>query len=90
MGKISRPNFLEAAIAVLSAARQPLTVTEITKLAIERGFLVTSGKTPRATMSAALYKRPALVKEAGLVRVFEPGHRRATRGSVRWKLVRRS
>jgi HB1, ASXL, restriction endonuclease HTH domain len=50
--------FLEAAEVVLRTARKPLTVREITETALRRGLLETHGKTPEATMSAALYGGP--------------------------------
>ena len=46
--------FLEAAAAVLRAAKRPLTTREITDIALQRGLLRTSGRTPEAIMSAAL------------------------------------
>jgi len=78
--------FAAAALAVLGAAREPLTVEQITDEALRRGHLRTTGKTPRRTMAACLY---TLVKEhpdAPIERLFTPGISRAQRGSVRWRL----
>lgn len=46
--------FKKAAIKVLQEEGKPLHAKEITKLAIKRGYLVTEGKTPEATMNALL------------------------------------
>jgi hypothetical protein len=50
--------FLEAAELVLRTAKKPLTIREITGMALRRGLIETRGKTPEATMSAALYRMP--------------------------------
>lgn len=78
---LSHVTFLEAAQEILRRAKRPLTVEEITAKAIQRGLIDPSGKTPTATMSAALYRAPAdarIRREAQTVRV------RAKPGSVRW------
>lgn len=76
--------FLEAAEKVLRSSKQPLTAREITDLALRRGLLKSGGKTPDATMSAALYgARP----DGPIQREFVPGTVRAKRGSVRWKYI---
>ena len=76
--------FLEAAYQILKSSRRPLTTQEITKRALEQGLIDTSGKTPGATMSAALYR--ALRTGNNLVKLDDPGLRRARRGSVRWTM----
>jgi len=73
--------FLEAAVTILRRAKKPLTTREITEIALRRGLITTRGKTPEATMSAALYGAPL---ESRIRRDFTPGSRRAVRGSVRW------
>ena len=75
--------YYEAAVEVLKAARRPLTVQEITNQAIEAGLIAPRGKTPVATMSAALY-RPGSRRD--LVKLEDPGETRAKPGSVRWTL----
>lgn len=77
--------YVEAAIEVLRRAGRPMTDAEITEQAIELGLISTSGKTPRQSMSAALY---VLAKDpsAPIRRIAEPGSTRARRGSVRWAL----
>lgn len=80
--------YLEAAIEVLDAAKRPMTDREITEEAIRRGLISPSGKTPTATMSAALYVDAQKNPDGRLVRLAEPGGARARRGSVRWTLRR--
>lgn len=46
--------FLDAAYKVLKKADEPLSAIEITKRALERNILVTSGKTPQQSMKARL------------------------------------
>ena len=74
--------FLQAAESVLRSAKRPLTAGEITDIALRRGLLRTRGKTPSATMSAALYGAPP---KSPICREFEEGRQRAVRGSVRWR-----
>jgi hypothetical protein len=76
--------YFEAALAVLRRAKRPLTTREIAAAAIEAGLIVPQGKTPEASMSAALYQRAK--SGATLVKLETPGSRRAERGSVRWTL----
>jgi hypothetical protein len=52
---MSKNTFFEAAQKVLKEKGMPLKVEEITNLAIERGMINTSGKTPAATMGARIY-----------------------------------
>jgi len=47
--------YLKAALTVLRESQRPLTSREIAERAMAEGLIVTSGKTPEATMSAALY-----------------------------------
>jgi hypothetical protein len=76
--------FLQAAEQVLRAVSEPLTAREITERALRRGLLSTGGKTPVATMTAALYGLPP---DGAIRRLYAPGRRRAARGSVRWQYV---
>lgn len=83
-GEHPRPSsYLAAAIAVLEQSGRPMTAREITDEAIRRGLLAPSGRTPGATMSAALYTRG---ETARVKRLSEPGEKRARRGSVRWTI----
>jgi hypothetical protein len=78
---------LEAALAILRSSKRPLTVGEVTQAAIRRSLVVPGGKTPEATMSAALYR--AVQQRSDLVKLSESGPTRARRGSVRWTLAGR-
>jgi hypothetical protein len=72
----------------LRSAQHPLTTREITAHAIETGLITPAGKTPGATMSAALYVHAR--KDATLTKIEEPANGRAKRGSVRWTLTPRN
>jgi hypothetical protein len=61
-----------------------LTTQEITQRALERGLIVSRGKTPTATMAAELYER--LGTDPRLVKTEDRGPTRARRGTVRWML----
>ncbi len=76
--------YYKAAIEVLRSASHPLTTREITERAIEAGLITPRGKTPNATMAAALYTHGA--HDADLAKLEAPGNGRAKRGSVRWTL----
>jgi hypothetical protein len=73
--------FLRAAEEVLRDSKHPMTTAEITEVALHRGLLRTNGKTPAASMAAALYLAPA---DGPIHREFRPGRQRAARNSVRW------
>lgn len=73
--------FLEAAEEVLRTAKRPLSAREITEMAVSRGLLMSTGKTPEATMSARLYGAPS---DGPFRREYKAGRERAVRGSVRW------
>jgi len=86
MRKAVAGSFLEAAAAVLRAAKQPLSVVEIITEIHKRGLLTTRGRTPSNTMSAALYREVTRNPASRFVRLSEEGPHRARQGSVRWKL----
>ena len=48
-------SFKDAAYTILKEAKRPLKFGEISKLAIQRGIIESSGKTPEASMGAQLY-----------------------------------
>ena len=60
--------YKEAARKVLAEAGEPLHAHEIARRALAQGLVVTSGKTPEATMEAALCVA-VRVRESGFVRV---------------------
>ncbi len=76
--------FVGAAKAVLQGADRPLTSREICERALKNGLLTTKGKTPEASMSAALYGLAANDPAGNVQRIYEDGTTRARRGSVRW------
>lgn len=80
-------SFFEAAIQVLKSSTEPLTTREITERALERGLIVSQGKTPDATMAAVLYGK--LGTDLRLVKLQTRGPARAKRGTVRWTLRER-
>jgi hypothetical protein len=81
-------NFLDAALRVMSPSR-PMTAREISEAAIRRGLIQTRGKTPEATLTAALYLE-AKTPRPRVRRVFNPGPTRAQRNSVHWLLAERA
>ncbi len=86
--RMSRGNYLAAALSVLASTGSPMTAREITEEALRRGLIQSVGKTPKATMSARLYVEVRDNPHGGLVRLAEPGPTpaRARRGSVRWAI----
>jgi hypothetical protein len=80
--------YLEAAVAVLKASRRAMTTEEITEAAIRKGLVQPHGRTPVATMSAALYRHLHHADAPALEREFQPGRVRPLLGSVRWRYVR--
>ena len=79
--------YYEAALRVLKFVGHPLTAREITDQAIEAGLIAPAGKTPYATMRAALYVR--VRSDLELLKMEDPGNGRAKRGSVRWMAASR-
>ncbi len=79
-------SYLAAALAVLESTGRPMTTREITDEALRRSLITPIGKTPEATMSARLYVYVRDRPNGRLVRLAEPGTRRARRGSVRWAI----
>jgi len=73
--------FAGAAEHILREEHRPMTAAEITDIALARGLIRSQGKTPPATMSAALYCLPA---GTPIEREYVAGPQRAKRGSVRW------
>ena len=79
--------FRQSAEAVLRSAGRPLTTAEITEIALRRGLIQTRGKTPVASMAAALYGAPP---DSPIQREYTSGRGRALRGSVRWSYVKKA
>jgi hypothetical protein len=77
--------FLDAAQAVLKSSGRAMTAKEITSEALATSLISTKGRTPVASMNAALYRAKS---ESGVRREFTPGpHQRAKRETVRWRYV---
>jgi hypothetical protein len=76
--------FAQAAEHILREQARPMTATEITEMALTMRLVTSSGKTPVATMAAALYGLPA---GSSIEREYVAGGQRARRGSVRWRYV---
>ncbi|MGE0589863.1 MAG: winged helix-turn-helix domain-containing protein [Cyclobacteriaceae bacterium] len=61
--------FKNAALRVLTESKSPLHYKEITRLALQRGYLKTEGKTPEASMNAQLITEVnALGTEASFIK----------------------
>ncbi len=79
-------DYLAAAVRVLRDQGRPMTTSEITRLALERGLIAPRGKTPEAKMRARLYGAVRDDPSCPIQRTFKPGAVRAVRDSVRWNL----
>jgi hypothetical protein len=79
-------SYYEAAMQILKAAERPLTLREITDLALAEGLIVPTGKTPIASMGRVLYLR--VREDPELVKIEEQGNGPARLRSVRWALRR--
>jgi len=79
-----RTSFANAAIVILKESGREMTAKELTEVALERGLVVSSGKTPDATLAAQLYVMVRDRPEGPLRRIAEAGTTRARRGTVRW------
>jgi hypothetical protein len=78
--------YFEAALRVLRSSRRPLSTSEILERIQRQNLLQLTGRTPAATLSAALYRHVG--KHPQLRREYVPGAHRAKKGTVRWRLER--
>lgn len=62
--------FLQAALEVLRQVQRPLSVWEITRLALEQGLIERMGRTPRQTMSAVITATLRREQEGGELSPF--------------------
>lgn len=85
LGAVSHMTYLEAAIIVLTASERPLSSVEIIERIAEQNLILFTGRTPAATLSAALYRN--LGKHPTLRREAKEGPGRAAKGTVRWYTV---
>jgi HB1, ASXL, restriction endonuclease HTH domain len=84
-GAASGLTYFEAALTILSSAESPLTTRQITEHALRQGLITTRGRTPEATMSAALYRK--LGTDDKLVKIDVRAQKRAGHGTVRWAIT---
>lgn len=77
-------SFLRAAISILKETGREMTATQIARIALERGLVASSGKTPGATLAAQLYVHVRDHPQGPLRKIAEPGALRARRDTVRW------
>lgn len=59
--------YMQAALTVLSHADRPLTIGEITAVAVSEGLVRPRGKTPDRTMASVLYRRMAADADAPVI-----------------------
>lgn len=72
--------FLEAAIQILQGSDEPLHITEIARLAVERKLLSHVGRDPEAAMRSCLNSAVRGKAHGGLVMRSKPGHFRLRPG----------
>lgn len=58
-------SFKQAAVKILTEAKEPLSAREITEIALDDELIETSGATPEATMAAQLYTDTGRFKKVG-------------------------
>ena len=68
-----RPSGLDAAAKVLTEAKGPMNCREIVERALAKGYWKTSGKTPAATIYAAIIREIAAKGDASRFRKVERG-----------------
>ena len=54
--KAKRPSGLDAAVRVLGEAKEPMSVREIVKVAFDKGYWKSNGRTPHATIYSAMLR----------------------------------
>jgi len=69
-----RPSGLDAAVQVLAEAGEPLNTTEMVKRMLEKGLWKTGGKTPAATIYAAIIREIAVKGDKSRFRKTARGH----------------
>ncbi len=71
--KVKRPSGLDAAAKVLAEAKEPLTAKEIVEQMLAKGLWQTNGKTPAATIYAAMIREIANKGDKSRFRKVERG-----------------
>jgi len=72
--KERKPSGLDAAARVLREAGEPMNCGDIVKMALEKGYWQTGGKTPAATVYAAILREIAVKGAESRFRKTERGH----------------
>jgi len=72
--KPKRPSGLDAAVAVLAEAGKPMNCGDMVKRMLETGLWKTNGKTPAATIYAAILRECATKGDASRFRKTDRGH----------------
>lgn len=81
--KVGQSSVLDAAAAVLAKAQEPMTCLEMVEAVLKAGTWKTRGKTPAATLSAAIYRE---IQDKGKEARFA----KSERGRFRLRGARRS
>ena len=82
-GKGGRKSLLDASAAVLAKAGEPMSCPKIVEAVLKAALWSTSGKTPAATLSAAIHRE---IRDKGAASRFEkagPGRFRLTAAAGR-------
>jgi hypothetical protein len=72
--KERKPGGLDAAVTVLAEAGKPMNTADMVKRMLETGLWQTNGKTPAATIYAAIIREIAVKGSAARFRKTERGH----------------
>ena len=80
--KQRKPGGLDAAARVLREAGKPMNCGDIVKTALEKGYWQTGGKTPAATIYAAIITEIAKKGDASRFRKTERGHFELTAAGI--------
>ena len=72
--KERRPSGLDAAVAVLAEAGKPMNTTDMVKRMLETGLWKTNGKTPSATIYAAIIREISVKGDQSRFRKTDRGH----------------
>jgi len=72
--KERRPSGLDAAVTVLTEAGTPMNTADMVKRMLETGLWKTGGKTPAATIYAAIIREISVKGEASRFRKTDRGH----------------
>jgi hypothetical protein len=80
--KEHRPSGLDAAVAVLAEAGKPMNTADMVKRMLESGLWKTNGKTPAATIYAAIIREISVKGDASRFRKTDRGHFELTAAGI--------